>query len=184
MTKHEAFLAQAKSDFAVFELLLEQPQSDVPQCHPLHYLQMATEKLAKAFHFRGALPLPPRRHDSFHRLASELAKRSDVLKAIGYSKPGAIEKFLKERALGVFKQVEEANPKIADDRALAKGRDRDTSPNSEYPWFRIINVASEDWLAPATHTFSAYQTITDRTGDGALMMRLIKQLIDKFDAIP
>ncbi|MGO9471057.1 MAG: hypothetical protein ACLQVF_43755 [Isosphaeraceae bacterium] len=34
------------SDFAVFELLRK--HSDLPACHALHYLQMATEMLGKA----------------------------------------------------------------------------------------------------------------------------------------
>ncbi len=42
-----AFHRQAESDWKVFLLL--QPISDVPPCHALHYLQMATEKLAKAW---------------------------------------------------------------------------------------------------------------------------------------
>jgi hypothetical protein len=37
--------AQAKSDHGVFVLLRKQGVHD---CHLLHYLQMATEKLAKA----------------------------------------------------------------------------------------------------------------------------------------
>ena len=48
MTEHEAYLRQARSDFGVFQLLLEQDRDMVPACHPLHYLQMSTEKLAKA----------------------------------------------------------------------------------------------------------------------------------------
>jgi hypothetical protein len=42
----DAFLTQARSDWQVFEHLYD---SDFPECHALHYLQMATEKLAKAY---------------------------------------------------------------------------------------------------------------------------------------
>ena len=55
MTWREAFLEQARSDFAMFDLLNE---AKVPQCHVLHYLQMATEKLAKA------LSLSPRSQEA------------------------------------------------------------------------------------------------------------------------
>jgi hypothetical protein len=44
--KYQAYLAQAKSDFKVFELL--QGDDTVENCHAVHYLQMATEKLSKA----------------------------------------------------------------------------------------------------------------------------------------
>jgi len=40
------FLVQARSGFAVFELLRKQPA--VASCHPLHYLQIATEMFGKA----------------------------------------------------------------------------------------------------------------------------------------
>ena len=47
MTEYQRlFLVQARTDFAVFELLRR--QADLPACHKLHYLQMATELLGKA----------------------------------------------------------------------------------------------------------------------------------------
>ncbi len=47
MTEHQRlFLVQARSCFAVFELLEE--QSDLPSCHSLQHLQMVTELLGKA----------------------------------------------------------------------------------------------------------------------------------------
>jgi hypothetical protein len=45
-----AFIAQARSDFRVYRHLAERPEFAV--CHALHYLQMATEKLAKAYRLR------------------------------------------------------------------------------------------------------------------------------------
>ena len=46
MTWAEAFFEQAQSDYAIFKDLC---RLDKPKCHQLHYLQMATEKLAKAY---------------------------------------------------------------------------------------------------------------------------------------
>ena len=45
MTWSEAFILQARSDYAIFKSLGGSP--DTPECHRLHYLQMATEKLTK-----------------------------------------------------------------------------------------------------------------------------------------
>ncbi len=45
-----AFIAQARSDWGVYRLLAE--RGDVAACHVLHYLQMACEKLAKAYRLR------------------------------------------------------------------------------------------------------------------------------------
>ncbi len=48
----EAFAAQARSDWRVYRhlarLRLQSQGSSFPKCHDLHYLQMATEKIAKA----------------------------------------------------------------------------------------------------------------------------------------
>src|SRR5882724_6463098 len=46
----QAFIAQARSDWLVYRVLTE--SAEVPLCHRLHYLQMACEKLAKAYRLR------------------------------------------------------------------------------------------------------------------------------------
>ena len=45
-----AFYRQAQSDWEVYLRLTQ--MLDVPRCHELHYLQMACEKLAKAYRLR------------------------------------------------------------------------------------------------------------------------------------
>jgi hypothetical protein len=45
-----AYCRQGLSDWRLFLEL--QGREDVPRCHSLHFLQMATEKLAKAYRFR------------------------------------------------------------------------------------------------------------------------------------
>jgi len=53
VTEHQRlFLAQARADFVVFRLL--QARAELPACHALHYLQMATELLGKAHAWRRA----------------------------------------------------------------------------------------------------------------------------------
>ncbi len=47
MNRHQRlFLIQAKADMVVFERFRK--DSNLPACHALHYLQMATELLGKA----------------------------------------------------------------------------------------------------------------------------------------
>ena len=58
MTEHQRlFLVQARADFAVFDLLRKQP--NMPSCHLLHYLQMATSRKGDAL--ATAIALPARR---------------------------------------------------------------------------------------------------------------------------
>src|SRR5437763_13170908 len=55
MTEYQRlFLVQARTDFAVFELLRRHPE--LPACHALHYLQMATELLGKAHAWKHGPP--------------------------------------------------------------------------------------------------------------------------------
>jgi hypothetical protein len=46
----DAFYRQAWSDWQAYKLLAE--ADGLPRCHALHYLQMACEKLAKAYRLR------------------------------------------------------------------------------------------------------------------------------------
>src|SRR4051812_21820753 len=57
----ELWWRQAKSDHDGFLLLRHQ---GVAECHLLHYLQMATEKIAKAYFWRSGNP-PPKIHAGF-----------------------------------------------------------------------------------------------------------------------
>ena len=57
----ELWWEQAKSDLAVLAILRSE---GVPPCHQLHYLQMASEKIAKAFFWRSGTA-PPRTHAGF-----------------------------------------------------------------------------------------------------------------------
>lgn len=45
-----AYARQAASDWTIYRQLAAAPE--VPRCHALHFLQMAAEKVAKAYRFR------------------------------------------------------------------------------------------------------------------------------------
>jgi hypothetical protein len=57
----EVWWHQAKSDHEAFLLIRGH---GFPQCHSLHYLQMVTEKIAKAYFWRSGSP-PPQKHSGF-----------------------------------------------------------------------------------------------------------------------
>ncbi len=56
----ELWWEQAKSDHEAFVLLRKH---SIGQCHSLHYLQMVTEKIAKAYLWRKGAP--PKSHAGF-----------------------------------------------------------------------------------------------------------------------
>jgi hypothetical protein len=47
------YARQAGADFATYQLLQRESRSQIPQCHKLHFLQMACEKLVKAHLIKG-----------------------------------------------------------------------------------------------------------------------------------
>src|SRR5437879_6229404 len=57
----ERWWQQARSDHEVLVLLR---RAGAPACHQLHYLQMVTEKLGKAYFWRSGRP-PPKSHAGF-----------------------------------------------------------------------------------------------------------------------
>ena len=57
----EVWWQQAKSDHEAFLLIRGQ---GIAQCHSLHYLQMVTEKIAKAYFWRSGTA-PPQKHTGF-----------------------------------------------------------------------------------------------------------------------
>src|SRR5208283_5496445 len=66
--EQELWWRQAESDHSVFVHLR---RAGIPECHLLHYLQMATEKLSKAYLWRSG-HAPPRTHVGFVRFLRAL----------------------------------------------------------------------------------------------------------------
>lgn len=108
MTKAEAFLVQARSDFNVFQHLLAIEEIEVPDCHALQHLQMATEKLAKSI--RLFLDPNDQRAEYSHVAFRELLvvlRRVDVARKLGYTKKLHLHKAFLDRRQSWFKEVEQ-----------------------------------------------------------------------------
>lgn len=84
MSWRTAYFVQAQSDYRVFREFRR--RADIEICHKLHYLQMATEKLAKAFlspHTGGA---PPRVHTALARFLRMTMGRPEIRRPLGYER--------------------------------------------------------------------------------------------------
>jgi hypothetical protein len=81
MDWHEAYLVQARSDYAVLRGLGLQ---NADYCHRLHYLQMASEKLAKAMLTApGDDQAAPISHVMFVRMLQVLKGRPEIRRQMG-----------------------------------------------------------------------------------------------------
>ena len=150
------YLTQARSDFHALRAL-----KGADPCHQIHYLQMATEKLAKAYFWRVGKPLK-KRHDFFVKFLRAARKRGDIGRILGI-KPTANWEAYVDSVLPVTLAVEQMAPSEAGD-----------GPNAEYPW---PHEAPEQ--APATFAFPVWDEIA--APHGQKFLGLLGRLLDNFE---
>ncbi len=112
-----SYLEQAKSDYAMFSLLRNQ----APLCQSLHYLQMATEKLANGFLTRSGGARYGRTHNAFVKFMRTAKTRPEFQAASRFTQAGQFVAFI-DSLLGIAQRVEDLSP------------DGEDHPNPEYPW--------------------------------------------------
>ncbi len=137
----KAFATQGASDLQVYEILTaheEKKSGTVPSCHRLHYLQMATEKIAKSY-LVGIGNLSPRTRS--HIAVANCVKiyyRSAPVKLKFAGKNDRREK-IEAIMLDVAHKIEQLNPAVDDENVPA---------NVEYPWSMEQNL-----VVPCRHKF-------------------------------
>lgn len=150
--RQRAFYRQAASDWAVFAYLRQATPGGVkpwrrqlaglvgvnvpvlPVCHELHYLQMCTEKLAKAYFLAN----PPGGHAAFRQFLRSLLTNGTAVGPLGFSSSGDLTRWV-NTAVPVGDALEDLAPALADRAGL---------PNPEYPWPKAAPVT-----APVDHPF-------------------------------
>lgn len=149
-----AFYRQARSDWSLFchlhpsryrwwtafqrawcRLVGVQPFS-FAVCHELHYLQMCTEKLAKAYYRTD--PAPRGGHAAFRRFLTDLPANPAATPSLGFVDLAALTRW-QGSVSPLVGAIEDLAPSIADRKNL---------PNPEYPWPRGAEVT-----APMDHSF-------------------------------
>ena len=138
-----------------------------PPCHLLHYLQMATEKLSKAYLWRSGKP-PPKSHTGFVRfLKALLIRRSAELawisKTLEFERPEYLEKW-----------TASVQPLAYTLQNMAPAEARN-GPNPEYPWPHEAPVH-----CPATHSFTLWDVLSS-SGQGRKLVDFIGRAIRRFD---
>lgn len=176
MTEQTAFLAQGLSDYRVFQILLDLDRNETPACHPLHYLQMATEKLAKAAMLALGQSSERLTHVAFSHIPYLLA-RNDIASRIGWANGKAFRQFLKKSA-PIFREIDELNPTVGTQRSAVAAREQ---PNVEYPWCTRGAGGNRVWQAPASRRWPLIEQL--RSGIGAQVLQFVEVLLDRFDAV-
>lgn len=151
--RQAAFYRQAVSDFAVFGYLSPAPAGvwngfrrswcrvvgvrtiSFPVCHELHYLQMCTEKLAKAYYLTDT----GTGHRAFRRFITDILGNLNASRSLGFATLADLTRW-QGSVVRVVDAVEDLAPSIADRLGL---------PNPEYPWPR-----TNPTIAPVDHLFT------------------------------
>ena len=135
MTWTKAFARQAESDFETRDCLLR--AGSLPQCHQLHYLQMALEKLAKAHLIAGGSS--PEDLSSSHVYISKPIPM--IVREMLARTPGQKDGWVVDAIRDLSRRIELLAPAVRDGgRAPA---------NCEYPW----KAPDGSIKAPADHDF-------------------------------
>lgn len=156
---------QAHSDY---DLFIKLRGMGVHECHLLHYLQMATEKLSKAYLWRSG-KAPPKNHTGFIRF----------LKALLDRRPAELARIAKASGFGRAKDLDRwmaAIQTLAYSMQNMAPAEAGNGPNPEYPWPHEAPAH-----CPATHSFALWKAMSD-TGQGRKLLEFIDRAIRRFDA--
>jgi len=162
----ELWWKQAQSDHSVLVLLRRR---GVAACHQLHYLQMVTEKLGRAYFWRSGTP-PPASHAGFVQFLRFLGSvrasdRGRIAEVFAFRRFEDFQNWIRT-VLPLAYTLERLAPALAQD-----------GPNPEYPWPRTAPQ-----YAPATFDFDLWTRLRD-TGRGRQLMQIIDVAVDKFPMI-
>jgi len=107
MTEHQRlFLVQAKTDYSVFNLLRKQPE--LPDCHLLHYLQMATELFGKAWAWKhGPILLS---HRAFVGFLRSMTTNRQAQQQLGYKGRNDSWKHIIRKSISLAARIEDLAP--------------------------------------------------------------------------
>lgn len=154
--RQRLYLVQARSDWRVAELLKAEPV-----CHRLHYFQMCTEKLAKAYFWKrsGAGNLS---HAAFVKFVRSIGTNPRVAEEMGWHNTRSFREWIKDVS-DLANDLQSLAPALAND-----------GPNPEYPWPR-----DNPQHAPVEHDFTVWGRL--QTPNGRHLWFLIDKLLKNFD---
>lgn len=154
---------QARSDHDIFQLLLNL-RSHQP-CHPLHYLQMTAEKIAKAYFWRSGSP-PPKDHAGFvqfMRFPGQVRRNEQerVANVFEFRRFGDFQLWIRS-VLPFAHQLEKLSPSLAQD-----------GPNVEYPW-----PHKQPQFDPVSYNFPQREKL--KAAQGRKLIKVIGHAVKRF----
>ncbi|HEX2570817.1 MAG TPA: hypothetical protein VH877_14765 [Polyangia bacterium] len=157
------YAKQSRSDFALYQRL---ELSGEERCHCLHFLQMACEKIAKAYRFRDTAT-------SEERLTTEHVAFSQFIDSFLAS--GDMKRRYRDHLEQLLRMRQHARLLAREIEKLAPAVDREGTPvNAEYPW-----QEGEQIVSPCEYGFPQLELLKGPLGRSFL--KLVKVAIDDFE---
>lgn len=164
----EAFATQGRSDWSLYRYLSGLQSPRFPRCHGLHYLQMATEKIAKAYRARDTqvdLDEVIKRHTGFVEFVNAFFRCATIRDE--YLGQDAALLTLQRNATAIAREIEK----------LAPATDRLSSPeNAEYPWEK-----GETIVTPCEFGFPNLTMLSQPSGRA--VMNLLERAFTDFEVL-
>lgn len=161
--EQELWWRQAASDHSVFVHLR---RAGIPKCHLLHYLQMATEKISKAYLWRSG-HAPPKTHVGFVRFLRALPDRrrdlDHIAAVLGFGRGQDLDNWVRS-VLPLAYSLQNLAPAAAGN-----------GPNPEYPW-----PHESPAYCPVGHTFELWTHLAN-TGQGRKLIEFIGRAVKRFE---
>ena len=162
----EAYARQGRSDWGVYKLLAGMPT--VSLCHELHYLQMACEKIAKAYRWRDTATdahALTHEHVAFSKFIESFLGSPSI--RVDYERRG--EKLLVIRKLcrNLAREVEKLAPAV----------DRDNSPeNAEYPWAQGDRI-----VVPCDYSYPSLSLLHE--AGGRTFLKVLARAFEQYESV-
>lgn len=176
-SKARAYAEQARADYDAYVASGEAVEPALGEHHRLQLLQMALEKLAKAFLYHADPNVRYSHHvalSAINRLRAHAIAEAAGMTLVTFSR-------MLDAAKPIFLQIEAASPSVGlDGRGLTR-EESERTVNVEYPW---QSNAQDDasWIAPASHSFPIVHNLR-RDPRSVTAVRLLGQLIKAADTV-
>lgn len=162
----DAYAHQARSDWDVYRRLAADP--GLAPCHALHYLQMACEKIAKAYRWRdtsaGEQGLT-HEHVAFSKFIQSFLGSPTI--RTDYSGRIAQLRTITKLCRNLAREIEKLAPAV----------DRENSPeNAEYPWAQGTQV-----VVPCDYTYPALSLL--KTQGGRTFLNLVSRAFSEYESL-
>jgi len=176
-TKARAYAEQARADYNAYVASGEAAQPALAEHHRLQLLQMALEKLAKAFLYHAEPDARYSHHvvlSAINRLRSHAVAEAAGMNLVSFRRA-------LDAAKPIFLQIEAASPSVGfDGRGLTREESERTA-NAEYPWQADPNNPAS-WIAPASYPFAVVKALR-RDSRSVTAVRLLDRLIQAADTV-